>query len=444
MTVFTLIVFALTYVLMFAFQKIRPYVALSSAALFIIVGSIGIFPGFSYSFFNALSAVDWNVLMMITGTMGTVYFFIESRMPQLLSDIIISKVHSVKWLVVSLSLFAGIVSAFVDNVATVLMVAPVALAICKKLKISPVAPIICIAISSNLQGAATLVGDTTSILLAKAANLDFMDFFFVEGKIGMFWVTEAGALAATLIIYLLFRKENEKININDRTKIDDYFPTWMLCLTILSLILASFIPYKNNAAPGQFYKPDISNGLICLFFFLVCLVREMVKAKSTKPLKDVAGEIDFYTLGLLFGLFIVIGAITEAGIIDLIGNTLAKLSGDGSRGSVFLIYTVIVWMSVVFSAFIDNIPYTATMLPVVAVISNGLGIHPNLLYFGLLVGATLGGNITPIGASANITGLGILRKEGYEIKPQTFMKFSVPFTLAAVTTGYVMLWFIWM
>jgi len=444
MTVFTLIVFALTYVLMFAFQKIRPYVALSSAALFIIVGSIGIFPDFSYSFFNALSAVDWNVLMMISGTMGTVYFFIESRMPQLLSDIIISKVHSVKWLVVSLSLFAGIVSAFVDNVATVLMVAPVALAICKKLKISPVAPIICIAISSNLQGAATLVGDTTSILLAKAANLDFMDFFFVEGKIGMFWVTEAGALAATLIIYFLFRKENEKIEINDRTKIDDYFPTWMLCLTILSLILASFIPYKSNAAPGQFYKPDISNGLICLFFFLVCLVREMVKAKSTKPLKDVAGEIDFYTLGLLFGLFIVIGAITEAGIIDLIGNTLAKLSGDGSRGSVFLIYTVIVWMSVIFSAFIDNIPYTATMLPVVAVISNGLGIHPNLLYFGLLVGATLGGNITPIGASANITGLGILRKEGYEIKPSTFMKFSVPFTLAAVTTGYLMLWFIWM
>ena len=444
MTIFTIIVFVLTYVLMFALQKIRPYVALASAALFVIVGSLGIFPDFSYSFINALSAVDWNVLMMIAGTMGTVYFFIESRMPQLLSDIIISKVHSVKWLVVALSLFAGLVSAFVDNVATVLMIAPVALAICKKLKISPVAPIICIAISSNLQGAATLVGDTTSILLAKAANLDFMDFFFVEGKIGMFWVTEAGALASTLIILFLFRKENERIDINERTKIEDYFPTWMLCLTILSLILTSFIPYKNNAAPGKFYKPDISNGLICLFFFLICLVREMVKSKSTKPFKDVAGEIDFYTLGLLFGLFIVIGAITEAGIIDLIGNTLAKLSGDGSRGSVFLIYTIIVWMSVIFSAFIDNIPYTATMLPVVAVISKGLGIHPNLLYFGLLVGATLGGNITPIGASANIAGLGILRKEGHEITPGTFMKFSVPFTLAAVTTGYLLLWFIWM
>ena len=444
LTVFTLVVFALTYILMFAFQKIRPYVALSAAALFVIIGSTGLFPDFSYSFLSALKAVDWNVLMMITGTMGTVYFFIESEMPQLLSDIIISKVHSVKWLVVALSLFAGIVSAFVDNVATVLMIAPVALAICKKLKISPVAPIICIAISSNLQGAATLVGDTTSILLAKAANLDFMDFFFVEGKLGMFWVTEAGALAATLIIWFMFRKENQKVSVNDRTVIEDMFPTWMLCLTILCLILASFIPYKSNAAPGQFYKPDISNGLICLFFFLVCLIREMAKAKSSKPFRDVLGEIDFYTLGLLFGLFIVIGAITEAGIIDLIGRTIGKLSGNGSRSSVFLVYTVIVWMSVIFSAFIDNIPYTATMLPVVAVISQGLGTHPNLLYFGLLVGATLGGNITPIGASANITGLGILRKEGYEIKASQFMKYSVPFTLSAVTTGYLMIWFIWM
>ena len=444
LTVFTLIVFALTYVLMFTFQKIRPYVALASAALFITVGTAHLFPDFSYTLPDALRAVDWNVLMMITGTMGTVYFFIESEMPQLLSDIIISKVHSVKWLVVSLSLFAGIVSAFVDNVATVLMIAPVALAICKKLQISPVAPIICIAISSNLQGAATLVGDTTSILLAKAANLDFMDFFFVEGKIGMFWVTEAGALAATLIIWFMFRKDNQQVNVNDRTVIEDKFPSWMLGLTILCLILASFIPYKDNARPGAFYKPDISNGLICLFFFLLCLIRQMLRAKSTKPLKDVAGELDFYTLGLLFGLFIVIGAITKAGIIDLIGRTIGKLSGDGTRASVFLVYSVIVWMSVLLSAFIDNIPYTATMLPVVAVISEGLGIHPNLLYFGLLVGATLGGNITPIGASANITGLGILRREGHNIAASQFMKYSVPFTLAAVTTGYVLLWFIWM
>ena len=125
--------------------------------------------------------------MMIAGTMGIVYLFTESKMPALLADELISRMPDVKWAVVSLSLFAGIISAFVDNVATVLMVAPVALTIAKKLKISPVPSIICIALSSNLQGAATLVGDTTSILLAKAANLDFFDFFYMDNKIGMFF-----------------------------------------------------------------------------------------------------------------------------------------------------------------------------------------------------------------------------------------------------------------
>ena len=450
LTIFALILFVVTYVLMFAFEKIRPYVAVSSAIIFVIVGSLHIFDGFDYSFLDALSQIDWNVLMMITGTMGTVYLFIESSMPQLLSDILVSKVHSVKWLVVVMSLFAGVISAFVDNVATVLMVAPVALAICKKLDISPVAAIICVSVSSNLQGAATLVGDTTSILLAKAANLDFTDFFFVEGKLGMFWVTEIGAIVSALIILLMFRKENQEVDINDRTEVKDKFPTVMLCLTVISLIATSFIPYKSNANPGQFYKPDITNGLICMFFFIICLVRQTIKDKSGKVVKDVLGEIDYYTLALLAGLFVVIGGITKAGIIDLIGNTLAKLSGDGSRLSVFLVYSVIVWMSVLLSAFIDNIPYTATMLPVVAVITQSLSaqgtiaVHPNLLYFGLLVGATLGGNLTPIGASANIAGIGILRKEGYEVKPGTFMKFGVPFTLAAVITGYLLVWFIWM
>jgi Na+/H+ antiporter NhaD/arsenite permease-like protein len=122
-----------------------------------------------------------------------------------------------------------------------------------------------------------------------------------------------------------------------------------------------------------------------------------------------------------------------------ISQIFVKASGD----NVFLIYTLVVWASVVFSAFIDNIPYVATMLPVVGEISNLMGIAPNLLYFGLLIGATLGGNITPIGASANITGLGILRKEGYDVSAGTFMKVSVPFTLTAVITGYLLIWFIW-
>ena len=448
-TVFALILFVLTYVFMFTMQKIRPAIAVFSALIFVAVGSLGVFPDFSYSFGEALGEIDWNVLMMIVGTMGTVFLFIESQMPQRISDKLISHVHSVKWLVVVLSLFAGIISAFVDNVATVLMVAPVALAVCKRLNISPVAPIICISVSSNLQGAATLVGDTTSILLGKAANLDFMDFFFVEGKPGMFWVTEAGALAAAAVIYWMFRKDDQYIGESHKTEVKDKVPTWLLGLTVLSLIAVSFIPYKSNAAPGQFYKPDVTNGLICMLFFLVGLARRVIKDKSFDMAKAALKEIDYYTVVLLTGLFVVIGGISRAGVIDMIGSLLAGLSGTGSRGSVFLIYFIIVWISVLLSAFIDNIPYTATMLPIVAVVTArlnaaGANVHPNLLYFGLLVGATLGGNLTPIGASANIAALGILRREGYEVKSSTFMKFGIPFTLTAVITGFLLVWIIWM
>lgn len=452
-TITALILFAATYILMMAFQKIRPYVAIGSALIFISLGTIasaspdlfgsGFFnvgeSTYSYGVAQALGEIDWNVLMMIAGTMGTVYLFIESKMPQLMSDILISKMPNVKWAIVCISLFAGIISAFVDNVATVLMIAPVALAFCKKVNISPVPSIICIAISSNLQGAATLVGDTTSILLAKSANLDFSDFFVDSGKPGMFWVVEAGALVSALIILVMFRKDNAKIEFNAKTKVEDKFPTFLLVGTIVLLIAASFIPYKDGAAEGQFYKPDITNGLICIGFFIIGIIREVFFNKNYKIVKDTFKEIDYYTIALLTGLFIVIGGIKSAGVIDVIGNGIAKL-GSGSE---FIIYTIIVWISVILSAFIDNIPYTATMLTIVPVIAADMGMEPKLLYYGLLCGATLGGNLTPIGASANIAGIGILKKEGYEVKATTFMKYGIPFTLAAVLTGYILIWFIW-
>ena len=134
-----------------------------------------------------------------------------------------------------------------------------------------------------------------------------------------------------------------------------------------------------------------------------------------------------------------IGGITHMGVIDAIAGLLAKAGG----GNVFLLYTVIVWGSVLISAFIDNIPYVATMIPVIAGIATALNIDPTVLYFGLLSGATLGGNATPIGASANITGIGILRKEGYTVKNSDFFKIGIPFTLAAIVPAYVYLWLVY-
>ncbi len=415
-------IFIATYILLLFFSKIRAYIALASAACFVV---LGILPGQ-----NVLSAVDWNVLMMIAGTMGIVYLFIESRMPARMADYIIEKAPNVKWAIIALALFAGLISAFVDNVATVLMVAPVALTIARKLKISPVPSIIAIAISSNLQGAATLVGDTTSILLGGYAGMDFLDFFVFRGRIGMFFVVQVGAIVSALILLLVFRKQSQPVSLKEKTRVDDYFPSYLLLGTVVLLIAASFIPGK----------PRTTNGIICMSLMVIGILREMIRTRDWKASARVLKEIDTFTLLLLGSLFIVIEGIREAGVVD----EIAKLFVSVSNNNLFLIYTLLVWASVLFSAFIDNIPYIATMLPVTAGIAQLLHVDPTILYFGLLAGATLGGNLTPIGASANITALGILRKEGYEVSTKEFMKISVPFTLAAVLSGYVLIWLIWM
>ncbi|WP_341877286.1 SLC13 family permease [Defluviitalea saccharophila] len=416
-----MIIFIATYALLLIFPKIRAYIALLSASLFVLIGIIPLN--------KCLITVDWNVILMIAGTMGIVALFIESKMPALLADWLIEKTPNIKWSIIALSLFAGIISAFVDNVATVLMVAPVALNIAKKLKISPVQSIIAIAVSSNLQGAATLVGDTTSILLGSYGNLDFLDFFFFKQKPGMFWIIQSGAISTILVLMLLFRNYTKPIKTMRRTTVKNYFPTVLLLGMIILLIFASFIPNK----------PSMTNGVICITLFYIGLLNSFYKTKNIGVVLKALREIDYYTLLLLAGLFVVVGGITEAGVVEDISKIFVTISND----DIFVIYTLIVWASVFFSAFIDNIPYVATMLPVTAGIAKLLDIDPYILYFGLLSGATLGGNLTPIGASANITALGILRKNGYEVSTKEFMKIGVPFTLTAVTIGYLLIWFIW-
>jgi len=421
-TVIALVHFLITYVLLLALPKYRPYVALVSALIFVIY--------LKFSFVEVFYAIDWNVILMVAGTMGMVYLFIESKMPALIADKIIVKTPNVKWAIIALSLLSGIISAFVDNVATVLMLAPIALTISKKLGISPVKSIIAIAIASNLQGAATLVGDTTSILLSSHAGLNFLDFFYdiERGKIGMFFVVQAGALVATLILFLVFRKDTQKIETGEITEVEDYGPTVLLVLMIVLLIMASFIEDK----------PQITNGLITMGLFVIGVFYNFARTYDRKVFVNSIKSIDYFTILLLMGLFVVIEGITKAGVVDEIAKFISKTSTNP-----FIIFTIIVWASVLISAFVDNIPYVATMLPVTEIIANKTGVDPFLLYYGLLCGATLGGNLTPIGASANITGIGILRKEGYEVSAGQFMKISLPFTLAAVTTGYILVWLIW-
>ncbi len=419
--ILALILFIITYLLMMIFSTKREIIVIISSILFTLLGII--------NFKEAITAINYDALLIIIGTMGIVGFFIESKMPCLMADYLLTKVTDTKRAIVVLAMLAGIVSAFVDNVATVLMVAPIGLAICKKLNISPVNALIAISVSSNLQGAATLIGDTTSIILGSYANMNFVKFFFVEGKPSIFFAVELGAIVTIPVMLFLFRKYKTKIPKGEITKISDYFPTILIILNIVLLIINSFLPTNSI----------ITNGVICIALYIIGIIYYIIRKRNFKIIKNSLKAIDLKTIIMLAGIFVVIAGITKAGLIQQLSNIFIKIG----KNNIFIIYTVITFGSVFLSSFIDNIPYVATMLPVVSQIATTANAPIYLLYFGLLSGATLGGNLTPIGASANITTIAILKKEGYNVKLKDYFKIGIPFTLAAVITGYLYIWFVW-
>lgn len=416
-----LILFVSAYVLILLFPKFRAASALCAAGLFVLFRVLT--PA------QAFAAIDCNVLLTLAGLMGLVSLFVRSGAPAWFSDKLVQSLPSAKRVFVVLALFSGLVSAFIDNVATVLMVAPIGLAVSKKLGVSPVPALLAIAVSSNLQGAATLVGDTTSILLGESLGLEFTDFFVMSDKPGLFFIVQAGMLATLPVLLFLFRKDTASAVVAAGPPVRNWLPTVLMFLTVAALVAASFIPEK----------PAVTNGLICFGFFVLGLLAACLRERSAAALHDALSSFDLATLLLLSGLFVIVEGIVRAGIVADISAVITSLGG----GNLFLTYSLIVWASVFLSAFIDNIPYVAAMLPVVGSVSRALGVDTLPLCFGLLAGATLGGNLTPVGASANIAAIGLLRREGYRVSTLEFMRVGVPFTFAAVLTGYLLIWLIY-
>jgi Na+/H+ antiporter NhaD/arsenite permease-like protein len=361
------------------------------------------------------------------GTLVVADIFMESRVPAWLAEIIVDNSKNTAWAILALCFMTGFISAFVENVATVLIVAPIALSLAKKLKINPTKMMIAIAVSSNLQGAATLIGDPPSMLLGGFAKMNFMDFFFYHGKPSIFFAVEIGAISSFFALYFVFRTHRQKTQLVFIEKVKSWFPTVLLVVMIVLLALSSFIdPGFSSAA-----------GIICMIFAAISIIwkKFAYKGSITAGIKS----LDWNTTFFLMGVFVLVGSITLTGWIDTISASLSSLIGK----NIFLGYTLLVFISVFVSAFVDNVPFLAAMLPVAISMSQRLEINPSLFLFGLLIGASLGGNITPIGASANIVACGLLKKEGYNVKFGEFAKIGLPFTLAAVVTGYLFIWLVW-
>jgi len=309
----------------------------------------------------------------------------------------------------------------------VLIIAPVALSLAKKLKINPVNMMIGIAISSNLQGCATLIGDPPSMLLGGFAKMTFMDFFFYQGKPGIFFAVQIGAVASLFYLYAVFRKYKENTQLVLCEEVRSWIPSLLLTGLILALAVSSFFDKGFSFLAGA----------ICMIFAAVTVVWQMVN-KEVGVLENLR-KLDWDTTFFLLGVFIIVESLTQTGWITIISDVLSKQVGE----NVLFGYVMLILISIIVSGFVDNVPYLAAMLPVALRMSEQLNFNPALLLFGLLIGASLGGNITPIGASANIVACGLLKKEGHVITFPQFMKVSVPFTVAAVVPAAAFVWFVW-
>jgi len=415
----SLVLFIFAYLLFVILPKRRSLTAIGAGMLLIITNTI--------SLKEAFWVINWNVMGIFVGTLVVANFFMESRVPAVIAELIVDKARNTTWAILSICLLTGFISAFVENVATVLIIAPIALTLAKKLKMNPVKMMIAIAVSSNLQGTATLIGDPPSMLLAGFAKMNFMDFFFYKGRPSIFFAVELGALVSFLVLFFIFKQEREKVKLIPVEKVKSWIPAILLVLLIFLLAISSFLD------AGFSYMA----GTICMIFAVISILWEKFINKG--EILDGIKALDWDTAFFLAGIFIIVGSISLTGGIDAIAKFISQII----RGNVFFGYTLLVFISVVLSAFIDNVPFLAAMLPVAISMAHTLNINPSLFLFGLLIGASLGGNITPIGASANIVACGLLKKEGHEVSFKDFMKIGIPFTFAAVTAAYLFIWFVW-
>lgn len=429
----------LMYVFVILFQDKKVWFTTGAVVVLLILGMI--FPGqvfseglassgrFTVVTHSLLELINWNILMIYVGSMIIAALFIYSKVPAIIADRIVIHSPNTGIAVVLILAMTGIISIFVENVATVLVMAPIAMALSKKLKLNPIPFMIGLAVMSNLEGTATLVGDPPSMIFASYSGYNFNDFFIHQGKLSIFFIIQAGMIVGCIFFYFIFGRVKEKAQIEKDTAIS-YVPLYLLLLMIFGLAGISFLSTELGYSSGCFV---LGLGIVGLLWY------RFSQKKDSKEIWSLVKELDWETIFFLIGIFVVVGAIAETGLLQDFAMFIENLIG----GRVFLGFVLILLFSVLISGFVDNVPYIIVMLPVVQTLAVNIGVSQEIYMFALLVGSCLGGNLTPFGASANIVAMGILKKEGHPINFGGFLKISAPFTILTTVASAAVLWLIW-
>jgi Na+/H+ antiporter NhaD/arsenite permease-like protein len=413
----------LMYLLIIIFSEKKSFIALGTALLTILLGVVGPLEA-------VRELINWNVLMIYVGSLVIAELFIYSRMPAVIADSIVGLSPNVGVAIVAILVMTGLISAFVENVATVLVMAPIALALCAKLKIDPGYFMTGLAVMANLQGTATLVGDPPSMIFASHADYGFTDFFIYQGKPSIFFAVQAGMIAGAQFFYIYFAGKGGKRVEIEREKILTWFPAILLALMIGGLAAASFL----------YGGISLMSGLIVLFLGIAGLLwYRLIRREPGKKIAALIKNLDWDTAFFLAGVFVVVGAVSSVGLLDDFSVLLSRVVGD----SVLRGFVLILGVSTLISGFVDNVPYIIIMLPVADRLAKELSLRPELYMFALLIGSCMGGNLTPFGASANVVSVGILAKQGVKMNFGRWLGIGLPFTVLTVSVSALLVWLVW-
>lgn len=419
-TAIPITIFLVIYGIIISERINRTAISLFGAIVMIVIGII--------NQEQAIEHIDFNTIGLLVGMMIIVNILKRTGVFEYLAIRAAKKAKGDPWkILVLFAIITALSSAFLDNVTTILLIVPVTLVITDTLDTNPIPFMFTEILIANIGGTATLIGDPPNIMIGSATGLGFVDFIVNLAPVVI--VISVATLFLLKLIYKDFLKAKDE-NKQKIMKMDESITIKDKLLLKKSLIVL-FLTILGFMVHAQFH---LESATVALGGAALLLVISKIDPE------EILFEVEWTTIFFFMGLFILVGSLVEVGVID----NLAKKMLELTKGNLFVTTLTILWVSAIASAFLDNIPFVATMIPLIKAMTASGQLDANPLWWALALGACLGGNGTIIGASANVIVTGIMAKEGRPVSFMSFMRIGFPMMIVSIiiSTIYLILFYV--